>query len=114
MPFGQFISRRINANGITLNTRGAGAGPLMLFFHGITSNSAVFMPLMARLSDRFTTIAVDQRGHGLSDKPESGYDANDYVKDIAGLVLALDLGPAVLIGHSLGARNVNRHAKLTL
>jgi 2-(acetamidomethylene)succinate hydrolase len=77
----------------------------MLFFHGITSNSAVFAPLMARLWDRFTTIAVDQRGHGLSDKPDSGYEANDYADDIAHLIRTLDRGPAILVGHSLGARN---------
>ena len=44
---------------------------------------------MARLSDRFMTIAVDQRGHGLSGKPEAGYEANDYADDIAGLILSL-------------------------
>jgi len=98
-------SRRIGTDRISLNVREAGSGPLMLFFHGITSNSAVFAPLMARLWDRFTTIAVDQRGHGLSDKPDSGYEANDYADDIAHLIRTLDRGPAILVGHSLGARN---------
>lgn len=98
-------SRRIGTDRISLNVREAGSGPLMLFFHGITSNSAVFAPLMARLWDRFTTIAVDQRGHGLSDKPDNGYEANDYADDIAHLIRALDRGPAILVGHSLGARN---------
>src|SRR6476620_9926470 len=96
-----FISRRVDIGRITLNVREKGSGPLMLVFHGITSNSAVFGPLMARLSDRFTTIAVDQRGHGLSDKPETGYEANDYADDIAGLIRTLDRGHAILVGHSL-------------
>ncbi|MBX3581080.1 MAG: alpha/beta hydrolase [Rhizobiaceae bacterium] len=101
----RFRSRRIDTGRITLNVREAGDGPLVLFFHGITSNSAVFMPMMARLSDRFTTIAVDQRGHGLSDKPESGYEADDYAEDIASLIRTIDRGPAILVGHSLGSRN---------
>jgi 2-(acetamidomethylene)succinate hydrolase len=101
----RFNSRRIYTGRITLNVREAGDGPPILFFHGITSNSAVFAPMMARLSDRFTTIAVDQRGHGLSDKPESGYDANDFAEDIAALIRTLDRGPAILVGHSLGSRN---------
>jgi 2-(acetamidomethylene)succinate hydrolase len=101
----RFISRRIDTGRIALNVREAGDGPLILFFHGITSNSAVFAPMMARLSDRFTTVAVDQRGHGLSDKPESGYDAHDYAEDIAGLIRTLDRGHAILVGHSLGSRN---------
>lgn len=101
----RFGSRRIDTGRIALNVREAGDGPLILFFHGITSNSAVFAPMMARLSDRFTTIAVDQRGHGLSDKPESGYDAGDYAEDIVALIRTLDRGPAILVGHSLGSRN---------
>lgn len=100
-----FNSRRAHTGGVTLNVREAGKGPLMLFFHGIASNSAVFTPLMARLSGRFTTVAVDQRGHGLSDKPETGYEADDYAEDIVGLIRTLDRGPAILVGHSLGARN---------
>jgi 2-(acetamidomethylene)succinate hydrolase len=66
-----FLMRRVDTGRITLNVREAGSGPLMLFFHGITSNSAVFETMMARLSDRFRTVAVDQRGHGLSDKPRA-------------------------------------------
>lgn len=100
-----FASRRIDTGRITLNVRETGTGPLMLFFHGITANSAVFAPLMAALSDRFTTIAVDQRGHGRSDKPDAGYEAVDYADDIAALIRTLDRGPAILIGHSLGSRN---------
>lgn len=102
---GRLRSQRIGTGRITLNVREAGSGPLMLFFHGITANSAVFAPLMARFCDRFTTIAVDQRGHGLSDKPDSGYEADDYAEDIAALIRALDRGPAILVGHSLGSRN---------
>lgn len=97
--------RRVDTDRIVLNVRESGTGPLMLFFHGITSNSAVFAPLMARFSARFTTVAVDQRGHGLSDKPDSGYEANDYADDIASLIRTLARGPAILVGHSLGARN---------
>jgi len=99
------ISRRIDTGRIVLNVREAGSGPLMLFFHGITANSATFAPMMAKLSDRFTTIAVDQRGHGHSDKPESGYAADDYADDIGSLIRTLDKGPAILVGHSLGSRN---------
>ncbi|WP_308460468.1 alpha/beta fold hydrolase [Mesorhizobium sp. NBSH29] len=105
ISFDQIGSRQIDTGRIMLNVREAGSGPLMLFFHGITANSAVFMPMMAQLSHRFTTIAVDQRGHGRSDKPDSGYGADDFAGDIAALIRSLDRGPAILIGHSLGSRN---------
>ena len=99
------IVRRIDTGRIALNVREQGQGPLIMFFHGITSNSAVFAPLMEGLSDRFRTIAVDQRGHGLSDKPDAGYEAADFAEDIAALIRTLDAGPAILVGHSLGCRN---------
>lgn len=97
--------RRVDTGRIVLNVREAGDGPLMLFFHGITANSATLAPLASRFSDRFNTVVVDQRGHGLSDKPETGYEADDYADDIAALIRTLDRGPAILVGHSLGARN---------
>ncbi|WP_280987435.1 alpha/beta fold hydrolase [Jiella endophytica] len=103
--FDRFGSRRIDIGRIVLNVREGGSGPLILFFHGITANGAVFTPMMARFSDRFTVVAVDQRGHGHSDKPASGYEADDFVEDIAALVRKLDKGPAILVGHSLGSRN---------
>ncbi|WP_280954184.1 alpha/beta fold hydrolase [Hoeflea marina] len=97
--------RRIDTGRIALNVREAGDGPLMLFFHGITANSGTLAPLAVRFADRFTAIAVDQRGHGLSDKPDDGYGAADFAEDIAALIRALDRGPAILVGHSLGSRN---------
>ena len=104
-PLDRFSPRRVDVGRIVLNVREGGSGPLILFFHGITANSAVFAPLMAGFSDRFTTVAVDQRGHGHSDKPQAGYDADDYADDIVALIRTLDRGPAILVGHSLGARN---------
>lgn len=104
-PLSRYEERRIDLGRITLNVRIGGDGPLVLFFHGITANSAVFEPVMDAFSDRFTTVAVDQRGHGKSDKPETGYEADDFADDIAALVEALGMGPAILVGHSLGSRN---------
>ncbi len=96
---------RVDTGRITLNLRECGEGPLAIFLHGITSNSAVFEPLMQKLKGRFRCVAVDQRGHGLSDKPESGYEARHYAEDIVALIDTLNGGPAILVGHSLGARN---------
>jgi 2-(acetamidomethylene)succinate hydrolase len=103
---------RIDTGRITLNVRELGSGPLALFLHGITSNAAVFDPVVIRLSRQLRCIAVDQRGHGLSDKPESGYSARDFSEDVIALIETLNVGPAVIIGHSLGARNAVETAVL--
>lgn len=98
-------ARRIDTGRITLNIREAGRGPVAIFLHGITSNSAVWDPQLLALKDIVHGVAVDQRGHGLSDKPDSGYEAIDFAEDIVALIRRLDAGPAFIVGHSLGARN---------
>ena len=54
------------------------------------------------LAARFRITSIDQRGHGRAPKPPSGYAAADYARDIDESVSEKTL----LIGHSLGARNV--------
>lgn len=90
---------------ITLHGHVAGQGALALFFHGITANGRVWDPVIERLAGRMRCVAIDQRGHGRSDKPAAGYAAADFAGDIAALVRHFDAGPALLVGHSLGARN---------
>ena len=91
--------------GISLHGVTAGSGPPALLGHGITANGYVFLPLMARLADRFALVSFDQRGHGRSGKPPEGYAAQDFAADIVAAVRVLGGGRALLIGHSLGARN---------
>ena len=83
----------------------AGQGPLAVLLHGITANAYVFLPLMERLAGAFRCVSIDLRGHGRSSKPATGYTARDYADDIEALIRRLDAGPALLIGHALGARD---------
>ena len=79
-----------------------GRGPLALCLHGITANAHVFEPLMDALAGCLRVVALDQRGHGRSPKPKAGYAAADYANDLREFI---GKNPALLIGHSLGARN---------
>lgn len=96
---------RIDTGRVVLNVREIGEGPVAVFLHGITSNAAVWDPQILALKDALRCIAVDQRGHGLSDKPDTGYGAKDLAGDIVALIRTLNAGPAFIVGHSLGARN---------
>jgi len=83
-----------------------GAGAPLIMLHGITSNGRGWDPVSDRLSHRFRAIKLDQRGHGRSGKPKGAfYSRDDFTGDVAGLIELLDAGPAVVVGHSLGARN---------
>src|SRR6266852_2072148 len=81
------------------------ASGTVVLVHGVGSSCHIWDltgPLLAERSLR--VVALDQRGHGESDQPESGYDFPSVVADLAGVVEALGIGePAVMIGHSWGA-----------
>lgn len=98
-------AHRIALPRIDLNLRECGSGPLIVFLHGMMSDSAVWTPIMHALAAEFRCVAVDQRGHGLSEKPEAGYAKEDFAGDVLALIDALASGPAIVVGHSLGARN---------
>lgn len=95
----------IDTGRVKLNVREIGEGPVAIFLHGITSNAAVWDPQLHALKGELRCVAVDQRGHGLSDKPASGYAAKDLAADVVALIRSLNCGPAFVVGHSLGARN---------
>lgn len=61
----------------------------------------------------YRVIAHDRRGHGRSDQPWDGNNMDQYADDLAELIEKLDLGNAVLIGHSTGggevAHYIGRH-----
>jgi pimeloyl-ACP methyl ester carboxylesterase len=65
----------------------------------------MFDLIVPALAERFYVIAYDQRGHGLSEKPDSGYDFETIASDLDAVVASLGLGerPFRLVGHSWGA-----------
>lgn len=99
-----------------------GNGPALLLIHGISSAGSVWNPIIPALAAEFTPIAIDQRGHGASDKPESGYLYDDYITDLDGVLDTLELEHPLIIGHSLGgivtlwwaAKHPNRAAALVI
>ncbi|WP_312871448.1 alpha/beta fold hydrolase, partial [Streptomyces lonarensis] len=78
-----------------------GAGRPLLALHGTFGRGAVFDRLAADLAGTARVVAPDQRGHGRSDSAER-HDRASYVADAAAVVRALDVGPVVVLGHSLG------------
>lgn len=91
---------------VELCTFESGVGPPLILLHGITANGRVWDRVAEGLAHRFRCVAVDQRGHGRSAKPAGGaYRAGDFAADVIALIEDLDAGPAMIVGHSLGARN---------
>ena len=59
--------------------------------------------MQSDLADDFRLVAMDDRGHGLSDKPKDAYgDSELWADDVQGVIEALDLDQPVLSGWSYG------------
>lgn len=112
LPVDGFVS----ANGLQLHYRHwsspvgaslAGAQsnpPPILLLHGLASAARIWdliAPLLAARGHSVT--ALDQRGHGESDKPKTGYDFATIIADDTSAVQALGIEHPIVVGHSWGA-----------
>lgn len=99
--------RRIDVAGLSLRVREWPTdGPPIVLAHGLASNSRIWDDVAGLLAERHHVVALDQRGHGLSDRPTDGYTFDKVVGDLLGLVDALNLERPVLVGHSWGGNVV--------
>jgi pimeloyl-ACP methyl ester carboxylesterase len=80
----------------------AGSGPPLLLLHGIGDSSQTWSRVMPLLASRYTVIAPDLLGHGLSDKPRADYAISAYACGMRDLLAVLDIDSATIVGHSLG------------
>src|SRR5215207_431877 len=96
------ISDFVNVNGIRLHYLDwGGTGPTLIFLTGMGASAYIFDKFAPRFTDKFHPLALTRRGHGDSDYPETGYDADTLVEDIRQFMDALHVEKAVLVGHSL-------------
>ncbi len=74
-----------------------------LLVHGLASNARLWDGVGARLAaSGHRVVAVDLRGHGLSDKPDVGYDFATVAGDLARLIEAMGLERPIFAGQSWG------------
>lgn len=86
-----------------------GALPPLVLLHGLSNTARVWTPVARRLCAQTRVVAIDLRGHGLSDAPRTGYSLESLAFDVLTVMVANGwgadvVGPrAVLAGHGLGA-----------
>ena len=99
------------AHGVRLHyaEQGDPGGLPIVMLHGITDSWRSFESVMAHLPASLRVFALSQRGHGESDRPGS-YRTRDFAGDAAAFIEALGLGPALVVGHSMGSVNAMRLA----
>jgi pimeloyl-ACP methyl ester carboxylesterase len=84
-----FTSHYVDAGDLRLHAVIGGEGPPLLLIHGWPQCWYAWRMVMPALAADFEVIAVDQRGIGLSDTPEDGYDLGILARDMAGMMEAL-------------------------
>ncbi len=95
--------RTVEVNGNSFHYRDwGGSGQAVVLLHGLASNCRIWDLVAPILSERFRVLALDQRGHGRSFKPDSGYDFGTVVSDLDGFLSAVGIEKPVLAGHSWG------------
>ena len=76
--------------------------PPVLLLHGLSSNSYFWSRIAERLPWR-RVVAIDQRAHGASSTPATGYEPAELAADAAYVIEQLELERPVVAGHSWGA-----------
>lgn len=101
----EIAHRQIDANGISMHVAEAGAGTPVLFCHGFPELWYSWRHQMRALAAAgYRAIAPDQRGYGGTSAPEAveAYTIHHLVGDLTGLLDALSIERAVVVGHDWG------------
>jgi pimeloyl-ACP methyl ester carboxylesterase len=97
-----FTEKIANVDGVKINYKIGGRGPVVVLLHGYTQTSRMWIPLMPLLAASHTVIAPDLRGAGGSQRAKDGYDKKTLAKDIRTLVRQLGYEQVQLVGHDIG------------
>ena len=97
-----FDAWQVELHGHQVIYRTAGSGPPIVLIHGMVNSSRHWRQVAMRLADTHTVIAPDLIGHGDSATPRGDYSLGAHAAAIRDLLTAISVGPATIVGHSLG------------
>ena len=96
------MSEYIEVNGIKICYEVQGVGDPVVLVHGFGAKKETWLGQFGPLSEKFKVIRFDNRGAGKSDRPNEPFTMDMFVEDIKGLMDALAIDKAHIIGWSLG------------
>lgn len=97
-PDGRFTT----SDGAEMAYRIRGDGPPLILLHGWSQSGAMFQYQLEDLSDRFTVVVPDFRGHGESPTPTGGLRMSRLAVDVSELVEHLGFDRVHMLGWSMG------------
>jgi len=96
-------SRFLTAGGIAWHLQVMGQGPVVLLIHGTGAATHSWRALAPLLAENFTVVAPDLPGHGFTSAAPRNPSLPVMAEAVAALSRALDMAPALAVGHSAGA-----------
>ena len=81
-----------------------GTGPNLVLLHPSSGYGRMWDMTAGFLGGHFHAFALDQRGHGDTDRPDGDYTAEEYAEDLHLFLETTGIGEAIIAGHSLGER----------
>jgi pimeloyl-ACP methyl ester carboxylesterase/tetratricopeptide (TPR) repeat protein len=78
-------------------------GTPVIMLHGYGDSSVSYSRVLPLMDAKRRVFVFDQRGHGESDRPASGYKFADFAADVVAFMDAKNLKKAVIVGHSMGS-----------
>ena len=93
----------VTVDGLSFHYRDwGGSGRPLVLLHGLASTCHIWDMVAPMLAEDHAVIALDQRGHGESAKPNHGYDFASLSRDVLGVIEQRGGDAPVLVGHSWG------------
>jgi pimeloyl-ACP methyl ester carboxylesterase len=95
---------KIRVGDLSVAVDDVGTGPPVVLLHGLACGKRMWFHQIRALRSRFRVIAYDQRGHGQTDAPTAAtdYSAAHLARDLVGVLDALEIERAAIVGFSLG------------
>ena len=94
--------RTVTLHGHSFSYTDSGAGPVLLFIHGLLGSQRQWAHLVDRLDDDHRVVVPDLFGHGESAKPMGDYSLGGHAATLRDLLDRLGIERVTLVGHSLG------------
>lgn len=88
------------------------SGTKLVFLHGLMGSAANWRRITPSFENDFHILTFDQRGHGRSFHPTTGFSPQDFAEDLKKILDELGWSEVVIVGHSMGARNALEFAHL--
>lgn len=82
----------------------ADQAPKLVFLHGVMGYAANWRRIAKAFEQDYQVLLYDQRGHGRSFQPATGYGPEDYAEDLRKILDELGWQKVHLVGHSMGGR----------